>query len=66
MDPIIIGTIILSSIALVSSIVSNMRIRSKCRAGDALELSITKQFNKDLGNEEQIKKYLSSLDYSSD
>lgn len=55
MDPITVSAIVLGSIALVTSIVSNLRIRSRCRAGDVLDISVQKRFNEDLGTEKQIK-----------
>lgn len=48
MDPST-ASIILSIIALVSSASAHMRLRSKCHIGDVLDVSIEKEFNKDIG-----------------
>ena len=61
MDPITVSAIVLGSIALVTSIVSNLRIRSRCRAGDILDISVQKRYNEDLATDKQIDKKMKQL-----
>ena len=64
MDPVTIGAVILASIAVIGATVANIRVRSKCRAGENLELSFQKRFNEDIG--EPRRKHNTSSDYDDD
>jgi hypothetical protein len=48
MEPGTTATIILASIALIGSVIAHLRIRSRCHVGDVLDISIHKEFEKDL------------------
>jgi hypothetical protein len=48
MDPST-ASIILSIIAVISSVSAHMRLHSKCHIDNVLDVSIEKQFNDDLG-----------------
>lgn len=61
MEAIITVTIITSAVALLSSVVANMRFHSRCRAGDNLDISIQKKYNQDLAKDEQINKKMKQL-----
>ena len=67
MDPVTVG-IILGSIALVSSIISNIRVRSRCHTQN-LDLSFQKRFDEDIANKKQLKQlqdlFTSTSDYDS-
>ena len=72
MEAVIVVTIITSTVALLSSVIANMRFHSRCRAGDNLEVSIQKKYNEDLATDKQINKkmkqlqdFFSSSDYDS-
>ena len=69
MDPITVSAVVLGSIALITSIISNLRIRSRCRAGDMLDISIQKRFDEDIANKKQLKQlqdlFTSTSDYES-
>lgn len=64
MDPVTIGAVILASIAVLGATVANIRVRSKCRAGENLELSFQKRYN-DNFKEDLGTKYTSSDDETS-
>ena len=49
MDPATTTAIIIGVVGIVGAFVANLRIRSRCRT-DHLDISIQKQFNKDLSN----------------
>jgi hypothetical protein len=61
MEAVIVVTIITSTVALLSSVIANMRFHSRCRAGDNLEVSIQKKYNEDLATDEQINKKMKQL-----
>lgn len=63
MEPTTTATIILASIALIGATLANLRVRSRCHT-ENLDISIQKQFNKDLDNvlKERIENLISTSD----
>lgn len=49
MEPGTAVTLALAGMALIGGIIANLRVRSSCHTQN-FDLSVSKQFNKDLGN----------------
>lgn len=60
-EAVIVVAIITSAVALLSSVVANVRFHSRCRAGENLDISIQKRYNEDLATDKQIDKKMKQL-----